>query len=134
MTLRTFWTHDPKKNFGGGRESNRSPWHMPIGAYYTIFIFSTKPNTFSKQIKFQTVDRHNAGQPIGHALTHGARTTARRRVKEWAVRGGGVASGEYSHVDGWSRIPRQESKKGIRGGGGSVPPPLYPKPKNVTQV
>ena len=57
-----------------------------------------------------------------------------RDVEGWAVRGGGVASGEYSHVDGWSRIPRQESKKGIRGGGGSVPPPLYPKPKNVTQV
>ena len=25
MTLRTFWTHDPKKIFWGGRDSNRSP-------------------------------------------------------------------------------------------------------------
>ena len=55
-----------------------------IGAYCTIFNFSAKPNTFFKQIKFQTVDRHNAGQPIAHATTHGARTTARHRVKECA--------------------------------------------------
>ena len=53
-----------------------------IGAYCTIFNFSAKPNTFFKQIKFQTVDRHNAGKPVAHALTHGARTTARRRAKD----------------------------------------------------
>ena len=36
-------------------------------------------------MKFQTVDRHNAGQPIAHATTHGARTTARHRVKEYNI-------------------------------------------------
>ena len=80
MTLRTFWTYDPKNIFGVVGTRTAHPGH--IGAYCTIFNFSTKPNTFFKQIKFQTVDRHNAGQPIAHALTHGARTTARRRVKD----------------------------------------------------
>ena len=68
-----------QKNFFGVVGTRTAhPGH--IGAYCAIFNFSAKLNTFFKQIKFQTVDRHNAGQPIAHSLIHGARTTARRRA------------------------------------------------------
>ena len=45
-----------------------------IGAYCTIFNFSTKPNTFFKPINFPLVKSLTPGQPLSHALTAGART------------------------------------------------------------
>ena len=53
-----------------------------IGAYCTISNFSTKPNTFFKQVQFHLVDRPNAGQTDDARTTDGARTTARRHVKQ----------------------------------------------------
>ena len=58
------------------------PYRGHIGPYCTIYNFSTKPNTFFKQVQLHLVDRPNAGQTDDARTTDGACTTARRRVKE----------------------------------------------------